>query len=121
MNTKPLGALPRDVMARNMDNFRLFGPDENTSNKLDAVYEVSKKLWLADYKPDDDEGGRLSPDGRVLEMLSVWGEGDQPMPLPTSRHRCGSLSPGERAGERGIKGKQCLRFPLPNPPPEGEG
>jgi hypothetical protein len=46
MNTKPVGELLRDIMADNMDNFRVFGPDENTSNKLDAVYEVSKKLWL---------------------------------------------------------------------------
>jgi xylulose-5-phosphate/fructose-6-phosphate phosphoketolase len=80
MNTKPLGVLLRDVMAKNMDNFRVFGPDENTSNKLDAVYEVSKKLWLADYKPEDADGGELSPDGRVLEMLSEhtlegWYEG----------------------------------------------
>ena len=37
-----------------MKNFRVFGPDENTSNRLDAIYEVSKKLWLADYLP----GGR---------------------------------------------------------------
>jgi xylulose-5-phosphate/fructose-6-phosphate phosphoketolase len=59
MNTKPLGALLRDVMAKNMDNFRVFGPDENTSNKLDAVYEVAKKLWLADYKPEDADGGEL--------------------------------------------------------------
>ncbi|MCK7583020.1 MAG: phosphoketolase family protein [Chromatiales bacterium] len=80
MNTKPTGALLRDVMARNMDNFRVFGPDENSSNKLDAVYEVSKKLWLCDYKPEDADGGELSPDGRVLEMLSEhtlegWYEG----------------------------------------------
>ena len=80
MNTKPLGAMLRDVMRQNMDNFRVFGPDENTSNKLDAVYEVSKKLWLADYLPEDDDGGELSPDGRVLEMLSEhtlegWYEG----------------------------------------------
>ncbi len=46
MNTKPVGELLRDIMARNMDNFRVFGPDENSSNKLDAIYEVSKKLWL---------------------------------------------------------------------------
>ncbi|ADC61973.1 phosphoketolase family protein [Allochromatium vinosum] len=80
MNTKPTGALLRDVMARNLDNFRVFGPDENSSNKLDAVYEVSKKLWLCDYKPEDADGGELSPDGRVLEMLSEhtlegWYEG----------------------------------------------
>jgi len=80
MNTRPLGAMLRDVMRKNMDNFRVFGPDENTSNKLDAVYEVSKKLWLADYLPEDDDGGELSADGRVLEMLSEhtlegWYEG----------------------------------------------
>ncbi len=80
MNTKPLGQMLRDVMAANMDNFRVFGPDENTSNKLDAIYEVSKKCWLADYLPEDDNGGQLSPDGRVMEMLSEhtlegWYEG----------------------------------------------
>lgn len=80
MNTRPLGAMLRDIMRLNMNNFRVFGPDENTSNKLDAVYEVSKKLWLADYLPEDDDSGELSPDGRVLEMLSEhtlegWYEG----------------------------------------------
>ena len=80
MNTKPLGAMLRDVMRKNIDNFRVFGPDENSSNKLDAIYEVSKKLWLADYLPEDKDGGELSPDGRVLEMLSEhtlegWYEG----------------------------------------------
>jgi xylulose-5-phosphate/fructose-6-phosphate phosphoketolase len=69
-NTKPLGKFLRDVMKLNMESFRVFGPDENTSNKLDAVYEVSKKLWLADYFPEDSDGGELSPDGRVIEMLS---------------------------------------------------
>jgi len=87
MNTKPVGALLRDVMAKNMDNFRVFGPDENTSNKLDAIYEVSKKLWLCDYKDEDADGGELSPDGRVMEMLSEhtlegWLEGY----LLTGRH-----------------------------------
>ncbi len=69
-NTRPLGRFLRDIMAQNMTNFRVFGPDENTSNKLDAVYEVSKKLWLAGSLPEDADGGELSPDGRVLEMLS---------------------------------------------------
>src|SRR5262249_20580013 len=69
-NTRPLGQFLRDIMRENMTNFRVFGPDENTSNKLDAVYEVSKKLWLADYLPEDADGGELAPDGRVLEMLS---------------------------------------------------
>ena len=69
-NTKPLGQFLRDVMKLNMQSFRVFGPDENTSNKLDAVYEVSKKLWLAEYFPEDGDGGELAPDGRVVEMLS---------------------------------------------------
>ena len=69
-NTRPLGQFLRDVMKLNMQSFRVFGPDENTSNKLDAVYEASKKLWLAEYFPEDSDGGELSPDGRVVEMLS---------------------------------------------------
>jgi len=69
-NTRPLGIFLRDVMKSNMDTFRIFGPDENTSNKLDAVYQVSKKLWLDEYFPEDSDGGELSPDGRVIEMLS---------------------------------------------------
>ena len=86
-NTAPLGAFLRDIMAKNSDNFRVFGPDENTSNKLHAIYEVSKKLWLADYLPEDADGGELAPDGRVLEMLSEhtlegWLEGY----LLTGRH-----------------------------------
>jgi len=86
-NTRPLGQLLRDIMKLNSQNFRVFGPDENTSNKLDAIYEVSKKLWLADYLPEDADGGELSTDGRVMEMLSEhtlegWLEGY----LLTGRH-----------------------------------
>src|SRR5499427_9484239 len=86
-NTRPLGRFLRDMMRQNPKNFRVFGPDENTSNKLDAIYEVSKKLWLADYLPEDADGGELSTDGRVLEMLSEhtlegWFEGY----LLTGRH-----------------------------------
>jgi xylulose-5-phosphate/fructose-6-phosphate phosphoketolase len=86
-NTRPLGQFLRDIMRNNMTNFRVFGPDENTSNRLDAIYEVSKKLWLADYLPEDADGGQLAPDGRVLEMLSEhtlegWLEGY----LLTGRH-----------------------------------
>jgi xylulose-5-phosphate/fructose-6-phosphate phosphoketolase len=69
-NTRPLGKFLRDVMKLNMNSFRIFSPDENTSNKLDAVYEVSKKFWIADYFPEDNDGGELSTDGRVIEMLS---------------------------------------------------
>jgi xylulose-5-phosphate/fructose-6-phosphate phosphoketolase len=86
-NTKPLGIFLRDVMKDNMTSFRVFGPDENSSNKLNAVYEVSKKFWIADYLPEDEDGGELSPDGRVMEMLSEhtlegWLEGY----LLTGRH-----------------------------------
>jgi len=86
-NTRPLGRFLRDIVRENPKNFRVFGPDENTSNKLDAIYEASKKLWLADYLPEDADGGELAPDGRVLEMLSEhtlegWHEGY----LLTGRH-----------------------------------
>ena len=69
-NTKPLGTFLRDVMQDNLKNFRVFGPDENTSNKLDAIYEVSKKLWMESCLPEDNDGGELAVDGRVVEMLS---------------------------------------------------
>ncbi|HEY9907030.1 MAG TPA: phosphoketolase family protein, partial [Thermosynechococcaceae cyanobacterium] len=86
-NTRPLGVFLRDVMKRNPDNFRVFGPDENTSNKLTAIYEVSKKFWITEFLPEDADGGELSPDGRVMEMLSEhtlegWFEGY----LLTGRH-----------------------------------
>lgn len=69
-NTRPLGVFLRDVMADNLRNFRVFGPDENTSNKLNAIYEVSKKFWIAEYFPEDADGTELAADGRVIEMLS---------------------------------------------------
>ncbi len=86
-NTRPLGRFLRDILRQNPKNFRVFGPDETTSNRLDAIYEATKKLWLADTLPEDADGGELSPDGRVLEMLSEhtlegWNEGY----LLTGRH-----------------------------------
>ncbi len=86
-NTRPLGRFLRDVMKKNMQNFLLFSPDENSSNKLDDVYTASKKRWMGDFLPEDDDGGELSRDGRVLEMLSEhtlegWLEGY----LLTGRH-----------------------------------
>jgi len=69
-NTRPLGAFLGDVMKLNMHNFRVFGPDETTSNKLDAIYATSKKFWIEEYFPEDKDGGNLAPDGRVTEMLS---------------------------------------------------
>ena len=69
-NTRPLGRLLRDIMRDNMQNFRVFGPDETTSNRLDDVYHASGKTWLADTLPEDADGGELAADGRVMEMLS---------------------------------------------------
>jgi xylulose-5-phosphate/fructose-6-phosphate phosphoketolase len=79
-NTRPLGIFLRDLMKGDMQRFRVFGPDETTSNKLDALYEVTKKTWLEEYLPEDCDGGELGPDGRVMEMLSEhtlegWFEG----------------------------------------------
>ncbi|MGH9437480.1 MAG: phosphoketolase, partial [Terriglobia bacterium] len=75
-----LGEFLRDVMHENMSNFRVFGADETASNRLQAIYEASRKTWLAETKPEDLDGGELSPDGRVMEMLSEhtlegWAEG----------------------------------------------
>ncbi len=86
-NTRPLGVFLRDVMKLNPTNFRVFGPDENTSNKLTAIYETSKKFWISEYLPEDADGSELSTDGRVMEMLSEhtlegWFEGY----LLTGRH-----------------------------------
>ncbi|WP_008308833.1 phosphoketolase [Leptolyngbya sp. PCC 6406] len=69
-NTGIMGLFLRDVMAQNMTSFRVFGPDETASNRLSALYEVTKKAWMADFYPEDLDGGELSPDGRVMEMLS---------------------------------------------------
>jgi xylulose-5-phosphate/fructose-6-phosphate phosphoketolase len=86
-NTKPLGEYLRDVMRQNPTSFRVFGPDETASNRLQALYEVSKKTWMAEMLPEDLDGSELAPDGRVMEMLSEhtligWLEGY----LLTGRH-----------------------------------
>jgi xylulose-5-phosphate/fructose-6-phosphate phosphoketolase len=85
--TDILAQFLRDVMRRNMTSFRVFGPDETASNKLQKIYEASKKTWLAEYKPEDADGSELALDGRVMEMLSEhtlegWLEGY----LLTGRH-----------------------------------
>src|SRR5258708_38125967 len=69
-NVPPLGNFLRDVMKLNMTNFRVFGPDETTSNKLQAVYQAAKKFWIADRFPEDEDGGELATDGGVIERLS---------------------------------------------------
>jgi len=60
----------KHIVKDNMTSFRLFGPDETQSNKLDAVYEVSGKQWCAEYLDYDKDGGNLTQSGRVIEMLS---------------------------------------------------
>jgi xylulose-5-phosphate/fructose-6-phosphate phosphoketolase len=82
--TRVLGRFLRDVIARNPDTFRLFGPDETASNRLDDVYAVTAKAWEAEILPTDEH---LAPDGQVVEVLSEhlcqgWLEGY----LLTGRH-----------------------------------
>ena len=84
--TRVLGGFLRDVMKLNLEckNFRVFGPDETASNRLDALYEVTSKVFTSLILPTDDN---LSPDGRVMEVLSEhlcqgWLEGY----LLTGRH-----------------------------------
>jgi len=69
-NTAPLGVFLGDVMKLNMSNFRVFGPDETASNRLDAIYKTTKKFWIEDFFPEDRDGSELATDGRVIEMLS---------------------------------------------------
>jgi xylulose-5-phosphate/fructose-6-phosphate phosphoketolase len=69
-NTRPLGVFLGDVMKLNMQNFRVFGPDETASNKLDDIYKVSKKFWIEEFFPEDQDGSELARNGRVIEMLS---------------------------------------------------
>ena len=85
--TKTLGDYLAEVMRRNKSTFRVFGPDETASNKLDGIYAATKKTWEAEFKPEDLDGGELGLDGRVMEMLSEhtlegWLEGY----LLTGRH-----------------------------------
>jgi xylulose-5-phosphate/fructose-6-phosphate phosphoketolase len=82
--TRVLGTFLRDVMAENMTTFRVFSPDENNSNRLGAVLEVTDRAWMAQRFDGDDH---LAPDGRVMEVLSEhmcqgWLEGY----LLTGRH-----------------------------------
>src|SRR4029453_8789218 len=65
--TRVLGAFLRDVIRRNPNTFRLFGPDETTSNRLDAVFEATDRTFDAAILPTDEN---LAPDGRVMEGLS---------------------------------------------------
>ncbi len=85
-DTLELGKFLRDVVRENLDqrNFRIFGPDETLSNRLNAVFEATDRQWEAQTLPDDEF---LAPEGRVMEVLSEhqcqgWLEGY----LLTGRH-----------------------------------
>jgi xylulose-5-phosphate/fructose-6-phosphate phosphoketolase len=82
--TRVLGTFLRDVIRANPTSFRLFGPDETSSNRLDAVFEATDRTWVAETRLTDEH---LAPDGRVMEVLSEhlcqgWLEGY----LLTGRH-----------------------------------
>jgi xylulose-5-phosphate/fructose-6-phosphate phosphoketolase len=84
--TRELGKYLTEVIRRNPDNFRIFGPDETASNRLQAVFDVTNKQWNAEYLPTDVDD-HLARMGRVVEMLSEhqcqgWLEGY----LLTGRH-----------------------------------
>jgi len=85
--TRVMGKFLRDVMKFNMTHFRVMGPDETASNRLDALFEVTQRSWMGDTLPEDNKGGHLAPNGRVMEILSEhtcqgWLEGY----LLTGRH-----------------------------------
>ena len=65
--TRVLGTWLRDVLSENPDNFRVFGPDETASNRLDNVYEVTAKAWQGEVLPTDEH---LAHEGKVIEVLS---------------------------------------------------
>jgi xylulose-5-phosphate/fructose-6-phosphate phosphoketolase len=82
--THVLGTMLRDVIAANPETFRIMGPDETASNRLQAVFETTDRAWEAEIVEGDDH---LAPDGRVMEVLSEhlcegWLEGY----LLTGRH-----------------------------------
>ncbi|MDP1524940.1 MAG: phosphoketolase family protein [Rhodocyclaceae bacterium] len=83
-STRVMGTFLRDVMQKNLDIFRVFGPDETNSNRLGALFEVTNRSWVAERFDFDDH---LAVDGRVVEFLSEhacqgWLEGY----LLTGRH-----------------------------------
>nr|NLD39790.1 phosphoketolase family protein [Actinomycetales bacterium] len=68
--TRRLGTFFRDIAKNNPTNFRIFGPDETASNRLQDVYEVTNKQWNAEYEYPQDDDDFLAPEGRVVEILS---------------------------------------------------
>lgn len=87
--TRVMGKFLRDVMRANAEskNFRIFGPDETSSNRWNDVFDATGKAWMADYLPEDAGNDHLDENGRVMEILSEhtcqgWLEGY----LLTGRH-----------------------------------
>ena len=85
-STRVMGEYLRDVIRANADmrNFRIFGPDETASNRLQAAFEATERVWEAEILPEDEH---LARSGRVMEILSEhtcqgWLEGY----LLTGRH-----------------------------------
>ncbi|OUN46078.1 phosphoketolase [Collinsella sp. An7] len=64
------GAYTADVLAANPENFRIFGPDETASNRLQDAYQVTKKQWEAGHYADEANDELLAPSGKVIEQLS---------------------------------------------------
>jgi xylulose-5-phosphate/fructose-6-phosphate phosphoketolase len=82
--TRVLGEFLRDIVRRNPTQFRIFGPDETASNRLDAVFQATNRAFMGEIREDDEH---LAPEGRVVEVLSEhlcqgWLEGY----LLTGRH-----------------------------------
>jgi len=92
--TRVLGGYLRDVMAANLDarNFRVVGPDETASNRLDALFEVTGRTWMGQVEPGDDE--YLSPDGRCSRSC--------PSTCARASLRA-TCSPGATAGSRATR------------------
>lgn len=86
-STRVLGNFLAEVMKANSQNFRVVGPDETASNRLDGLFQVTERCWMEERLPEDEQGGHLAQNGRVLEILSEhtcqgWLEGY----LLTGRH-----------------------------------
>ena len=112
-STDTLAHFLRDVMRKNMTSFRVFGPDETASNKLQVIYEASGKTWMAEMMPEDADGGDLSTRwardgdaerahaGRLVRRLSADGAARVLLELRSVRphHRLDVQPACEVAGE----------------------
>lgn len=60
-----LGKFVREIIEKNPENFRIFGPDETKSNRLNQVFKTTNRQWMEKIEPENDEW--LSPSGRVID------------------------------------------------------